>query len=468
MRNVLGWWIVLLAALPLFACAEDGASVQSEQVHRLLNELDSEDYDIRANAFAALQKLGPQVWPQLEHALDADGAPEVPSSLSKLAREWAILTKDQTLMAAAFREKLFGMEIDRVTACNGLLAMGPAGLKFLRESLGSAKAKPVLNVALDKGSFRFDEPVRTHVELRNDGLDPIWHTRTFLYHRWLEGPDLGEPRPHNINSRRSVRGVFRCGNSNSGYVNPIIRWTPIMPGQTYVLPGSPEELIRSTASYRNMGAYSVEVYGAFDGGTIYPRLDPEVSTRIDLEIGKGIAAPLNKPTQSVPYYVFPDFEKECRDLQLDVVCEIDVERATVGQQMQVTARFSPKYDGPDLVLEEDLVKYAWYAFLSEEGTPARSGSLASALVKDEGALHEAQRVKSRASVAYALDLTPPQSPGSYRLVIGYETGERYSKYGTLTPCFGSVGLTPDVVCYNEGRIWSKPVEVTVLAPDADE
>ncbi|MCW8132776.1 MAG: HEAT repeat domain-containing protein [Planctomycetota bacterium] len=437
------------------------------QVPSLLKNLDDDDFDVRDAAHAALVKIGPQAWPMLEPALYEDGSPEVAARIRRLAYEWAILTKAQKQVASVLREQLHDEnDTVRVSACDGLLSMGPGGIQVLKELLSSAKAKPVLNVTLDKPSYGFDEPFRTHVDVRNDGIDPFWYRGSFVTHSWNAGEVLGEPRPVDMYTRRYMSRRIGCG-FGRGYVNPIIYWKPVVSGATYVQP-EVETAKRASGTCRIMGAYTVTVNAALTGGSIAPRLNPDEPATITLEIGKGMPEEFARLRQCVTYFALPDFDKETGDPTLEVACETRSDRGVVDGTLAASVRFSPKGEGPDVALEEDLVRFAWYAFLDEDRVPVQYGSLASAVAKDGEDAYRPVCLKSGQASAFALNLPLPAKPGDYRLVIGYELGERYTHANCLPPCFGSAGMGPEVSLYAEGRIWSKPVEVSVHAPDADE
>jgi len=411
------------------------------QVRQLIEDLGSEDFARREKAHRELLRIGEPAWPFLrKHLQDPDR--ERQARVRALAESMALPTDEESVRAQRFIAQLENDDEElRAKGLDGLVAMGPVGLRILKKHLSSQDANPRLEVELPKQIWFLGEVLTCSALVRNHGSGTYWQNKRrpntillLMEHRSCFGDERTRGR------RR--RAVFRYGGmASTGYRNPIRDWKPVLSGAVIQEEGLQREL-------RWPGVYDVTVrYTPTSSSTIRPRF-PGTTRTVELELQQPDRKALEK-RETV--FVLPDLKHLPADpelsLQLRTVAEAATKHKPAAAFPVRIALRAPKLDVP-ILLEAGFKSHAWFAWIDHAGKPVKWGSWASAMKPAERPLDPIE-IRPDSELTCRLDLECPSKPGRYALMAYYN-----AEIGMLTDefDFGAEADSEKVVLFEEGEL----------------
>jgi len=423
--------ILAFAASGCLPSAETPAP-DEELIRKLASDLSAEEFEVRERAFAQLKEIGEPAWAYLHQYADDESA-DLRWRVRKLADEFAVLLDEDAKKVPPLLKKLENDEDEMVRAegLDGLLALGPGGIRLLKRHLSCADALPRMEITPERLSYPPGEAANVRAVVRNAGKGVYWRKAAEYLSLDSDFRPFGEPRPvKDSYGQRTAGGrremVRRHGNE---YYNPIRDWHPLPAG--CVLVERVEPVGERTSGFTDLTSTFVRPRP----GTITPRL-PGSRDTVPLEVAS--ALPIGeKLLGGVRVFCVPDPAKVARNPLLDCEWAFPKGKAgTAGERLEAEIRFSSTEKDKNVRLEAKLARYAWYAVLDDHQVPVKWGSWHSALLergagglrKPEGeAIKDPEdaprQVKPNQMVEWRLAVPLPEKPGMYSLLAFYEISE---------------------------------------------
>ena len=413
--------IILLAVLASIPCAtralhsvETEYNASPERIYKLINELGSDDFDLRALARLELRKIGEAAWPIVKRVPFRDEL-EFDEDLRDLSYEMATFEPEAALKAKALFEKL--QSPDDLAQFNesfdALLTMGPAGVHGLRKHLSGAASVPSVGINIDQTVFILNQTYTAHAALTNDGETPFWVPRGGLT------PSLSLDREASFGDNRDLQpsGVAARKMRFTQRVNPtpLREFKPVMPNEAA---GDSGSLQCGPNNAQIPGLYSLKASVTLPQTTLQGKL-PVSGAAIDLPLNEGLTDEQRTVVQTQRVYVVPDRAHIPEDslLKMDTQKRPDVKDGRTHLRVVLTTLATDQ----KVLLEEDLARYAWYLWLNEKGEPVLWGSWYSALVDQKSDIALVSRCLFPGDrSAWELKLPQPVQAGTFSLVLGYD------------------------------------------------
>lgn len=410
-----------LLALAVVTCmaVEQGEPVRSSTVEfqTAIKALGDESYDRREQAYAQLLSMTEAIWPLLEPELQDQDTERV-ARIRTLARDFAKLLPEQEAVAGEFHRKLCdSKDLTRAEGLDGLIDLGPGGVRRLREILGAGGAAPELTLTAPLRAVKAGESVKVEAGFYNTGAQPFWvyeKSNVLSFHHSDSVNSFGLQRPYCYSSRggRFSRSL-RCG----GYFNPIRRWTPILRGEG-------DQRMQLTCAFTKPGYINCWAAAELTCPTISPRI-PCTEETIDLTLNSGLTEEQRSQKKELRIFALPDPQRQ-----------VGTERATLHARMTGAAgklrfevQLKSEVRGRALRLEVNQARYAWCALVREsDNQPIAWGSWVEACTEFQGEdaadlLKQAtdeRLLQPGETVTWKLELPLPQQAGRYRVLAGYE------------------------------------------------
>jgi hypothetical protein len=276
--------------------------VDAARIRKCVEKLSADDFKIRESASAELKQLGPKAWPALEPFLKSEDH-ELTARLRMIAADFGILLDEQRELAAALIKKLESDQSkERIQGFDGLLLLGPAGIKLLQENLSGAGAEPRVTVDVPPSVVTNTE-VKYKLSLSNESDKPFWvneRSRSLGYSARFEKP-FGEPREETTTgSGGGGRSMYVSGGSS----HPISRFAAITKSS------KPLEHTLSRA-IGQVGIYKINISQSVPNDAKISAKLPGSDNAVELLIGNELKETRKKPSQDFKLFVLPDFSR-CR------------------------------------------------------------------------------------------------------------------------------------------------------------
>lgn len=416
MRTVLKLNLLCILAVTRLA-AEDAAPVAADPVavQAQIEALAHEHYERREQAYRQLLELGEGLWPRLEPELQGRDLERV-MRVKALAWDFAVLLPDQMALAADCREQLCEADGNtRSKGLEGLLRLGPGGVRALKFSLGGAAAYPELTLTTHATVLLTGRTAKIEASLRNSGVQPFWirEKSNPLQTNTARLMPFGAERPVDWFNTRTGGGR-RILRVRGGYYNPIRDWQPILCGA-----GLQADL---SCEFTAPGYRDFSVQAELECGTIKPRL-PDSETTADCELNQALPEARRCQQRELRIFALPDPEQQRGTAR----ATLHVKITGVADGIQLEAEVRSELPGRLLRLEADLAKYAWCALVRErDDMPIAWGSWleardAAAEPPDAVAQFTDERLlEPGAAAKWKLGLPLPLHAGRYRVIVGYE------------------------------------------------
>jgi len=398
-----------------------GSEETPETVHRLAEQLGSDDFDQREAASKALLAIGESAWPELEPFLKSD-SPEVVLRVRKLARGLAIVLKEQEPLLKELLAKLHDQtdEMKRAEGLDGLLGLGPGGERLLKKQLSGQGAQPKVELEFERQVLKPGEKVAGKARLLNIGAAPFWLEKSWrgletksIFHR-----PFGESRPGQSWGVRTGGGRKFMG-TRGGYYNPIRGWLAVTPGAVVGETEVEHEL-------KTIGVHAASAMIFLYKAEIQPRYAGSTDT-CAMAVNSGLAEKDLSANATVKLFVLPDLENLPQDKRLQLTIEMPDKQMAAGAPLDFSLTLRNAQNGV-VVLEKDLAKYAWYALLDEKGTPQVWGSWHSILSPEtkqdpatEAKFLESRELAKNEAAVWKAQLALPGKSGKYALLVFYDS-----------------------------------------------
>ncbi|GMV83778.1 MAG: hypothetical protein AMXMBFR7_49620 [Planctomycetota bacterium] len=413
----------------------------------LIERLSDGDSERRAEAFEALRAAGPMAWPQVS-LYQADGDLERSAQIRALAAAWDLPALEGDPEAARLEAMLYSDHLDvRKAGFDGLWALGPEGERRLKQALVNGDVRVELRMEVSRTTVAAGErlSVCAHQEVIGEG--PFWENVVRPYGTYTslglaaESP-FGDERPQRAR-RRVIRR--RCGYSSPTRVHPMNYARARLPGR---LPnGANQDWEPRRPGYADVRAWSrVE---AEDGTHEY---EHPFSGRIEpFKIGG--SRPEGELSQSEETRVFalPAASQDPREAEL-LIAGVRLEEQDTADAFLLTVTLATPEGQAALGLEDDLARYAWYAWVDERGEVCGFGSWLSVSAEDCGEACRARTISAGNPGCWRLNLPKPPRAGAYALWLGYEVEKDSILY--LDPCYESISESSERR-FEHGELYTK-------------
>jgi hypothetical protein len=458
--------------------AEENAAADGEQIQSLIKQLSNDDFDVREAAMNSLRKTGEAAWPLLEPLLRSEDK-ELASRIQILARDLAIMRPDQAELAKSLVEKLENADGKvRVEGLDGLLKLGPPGIRVARKNLSGEGSKPVVKLQINKVAVLAGEKITGKGTLRNDGQAPFWVANgetPELSWSCYRSSGFGEDRPGRYGRCGGCRRLF----IRRTILNPILEYHAVAAGKQET-----EKDIDETLAEVGIYNGTLNVREAIPSKVIYPRIPqaedenkddpdeiivppdvllgdtgPQPPNTVALDLNKALTEPQRRPFEKVQLFALPPLDQSAIDASTELQVKVlapdpDAQEKSIG----VSIKLSSKLVSLPLRLEKNLARYAWYVLLNKEGVPVKWGSWRSAAAGEEETVLSARTIEPGQSTNWRLIIPAPQETGPYSMVFGYDIKLPMSEYQTQ-PDFGPEDSSREVIKYNSGHLCARLADI---------
>ncbi|MBE7462785.1 MAG: hypothetical protein HS116_04735 [Planctomycetes bacterium] len=413
----------------------------------LIERLSDADPERRAEAFEALRAAGPMAWPQIVH-YGAKGDLERAAQIRALAAAWDIPALEGDAEAERLEAMLFHEHLEvRKAGFDGLWALGPEGERRLKQILVNGDVRVVLRMEVSRTTVAVGErlSVCAHQEVIGEG--PFWENVVRPYGTFTslgmaaESP-FGDERPRRARRRGIRRG---CGYSSPHRAHPMnyararrpgrwpngadLDWEPRRPGYTDVRAWSRVEAEDGTHEYEH--PFSGRIVPFKIGG---PRPEGELSQSEETRV-----------------FALPAASQDPREAEL-LIAGVRAEEQDSAEAFALTVTLATPEGQAALGLEDDLARYAWYAWVDERGEVCGFGSWLSASAEEYGEACRARIALAEKPGCWRLNLPKPPRAGAYALWLGYEAESNSIQY--LDPCYESISESSERR-FEHGELYTK-------------
>lgn len=397
----------------------------------LIERLSDGDSERRAEAFEALRAAGPMAWPQVL-LYRAEGDLERSAQIRALAAAWDVPALEGDPEAARLEAMLYHDHLEvRKAGFDGLWALGPDGERRLKQVLLNGDVRVELRMEVSRTCVAVGESLSVCAYLVVTGDGPFWESaappnRTYA--------TVGNNAEKPFGEERNKRGRKRLVRSGSGYGMPYLAHP-----MNYACARRPGRLpLGGDLEWEPLkpGYAEVRSWGRVSAAHESRRLEHPVSGRTELfQIGGPRLAEELSQSEETRVFALPAASQDPREAEL-LIAGVRSKEQDTAEAFAMTVTLATPEGQAALGLEDDLARYAWYAWVDERGEVCGFGSWLSASAEECGEACRARTASAGNPGSWRLNLPKPPRAGAYALWLGYEVESDSILY--FDPCYESI------------------------------